>query len=567
MLVALSLTPMLCSRFLHVQSRHGRVYLWIESVYVRMEAGYRRALAWGLRHRFAVVAMSLVAVLIGVGIARSVPKEFLTAEDRSEFNIWLKLPLGSTIDQTLTATAAVEAQLQSIPQVTDVFSTIGAGAKKRVNEAQIYVQLLEKHARVPTQQQIMVDMRGRIGDLRLGLDEFAVEEVGMIDARSRHSELMYSIRGPDIDRLQYYANALVGRMQQAGGYADLHLSYETGKPEIALHIARERAADLGVPALSIGRTVSTLFAGYKATTFEEGGERYDVRVQVRPEYRDDLERLGMVQVRSAGGALVPLQNLVTPRIGSGPVQIDRENRSRSITLYANLDGKAAGTADEEIAAFASDIGIGGQYQFEPVGPSKRLRETFDAIAFAFVLALIAIYMILASQFNSFVHPFTIMLSAPLSFIGAFAAIALMGASLDLMGQIAFLMLMGIVMKNGILLVDYTNTLRSRGRSLREAVLEAGPIRMRPVLMTAGSTICGMLPVALGTGDGSEWRSPMGMIAIGGLATSTFLTLLVVPVAYTLVDDAQSLVVRALRRVRGTPVDRGAGPRPVGRKAA
>ena len=184
-----------------------------------------------------------------------------------------------------------------------------------------------------------------------------------------------------------------------------------------------------------------------------------------------------------------------------------------------------------------------------------------------MLALIAIYMILASQFNSFLHPFTIMLSAPLSFIGAFAAIALMGSALDLMGQIAFLMLMGIVMKNGILLVDYTNTLRSRGRSLREAVLEAGPIRMRPVLMTAGSTICGMLPVALGTGDGSEWRSPMGMIAIGGLATSTFLTLLVVPVAYTLIDDAQSLVVRALRRVRGLPRDRGEGPRPLDRKAA
>jgi HAE1 family hydrophobic/amphiphilic exporter-1 len=567
MLVALSLTPMLCSRFLHVQSEHGRVYQWIESVYVRLEASYRRALAWGLRHRFAVVAMALASVIIGVGIARSVPMEFLIAEDRSEFNVWLKLPLGSTIDQTLAATAAVEAQLQSLPQVTAVFSTIGAGAKKRVNEAQIYVQLLEKHERAPSQQQIMVDMRGRIGALGLGLDESAVEEVGMMDARSRHSELMYSIRGPDIGRLQYYANALVGRMRQAGGYADLHLSYETGKPEIALRIARERAADLGVPALSIGRTVSTLFAGYKTTTFEEGGERYDVRVQVRPEYRDDLESLGMVQVRSASGALVPLENLVTPRVGSGPVQIDRENRSRSITLYANLDGKAAGTADEEIAAFASDLGIGGQYEFAPVGPSKRLRETFDAIAFAFVLALIAIYMILASQFNSFLHPFTIMLSAPLSFIGAFATIALMGSALDLMGQIAFLMLMGIVMKNGILLVDYSNTLRSRGRSLREAVLEAGPIRMRPVLMTAGSTICGMLPVALGTGDGSEWRSPMGWIAIGGLATSTFLTLLVVPVAYTLVDDAQSLVVRALQRVRGLPEDRGEGPRPVGRRAA
>jgi HAE1 family hydrophobic/amphiphilic exporter-1 len=391
--------------------------------------------------------------------------------------------------------------------------------------------------------------------------------VGMIDARSRHSQLMYSIRGPDIDRLHYFANSLVERLKGVGGYADLHLSYETGKPEIALRIVRERAADLRVPALAIGRSVSTLFAGYKVTTFEEAGERYDVRVQVRPEYRDDLERLGMVQVRSSSGALVPLENLVTPRVGSGPVQIDRENRTRSITLYGNLDGKAAGTADQEIARFASQLGIGGEYEFEAVGPSRRLRETFDAITFAFVLALIAIYMILASQFNSFVHPFTIMLSAPLSFVGAFAALALMGSALDLMGQIAFLMLMGIVMKNGILLVDYTNTLRARGRSLYEAVLEAGPIRMRPVLMTAVSTIFGMLPVALGTGDGSEWRRPMGMIAIGGLATSTLLTLVVVPIAYTLIDDLQSLIVRGLQRVRGAAGDRRERPRPVGRKAA
>ena len=568
LLVALTLTPMLCSRFLRVQSEHGRLYRWIESGYVRLEASYRRALAWGLGHRLAVVGIALAAVAVGVGLARSVPKEFLIVEDRSEFNIWLKLPLGSPLDQTLAATAGVEAQLLSLPEVTAVFSTIGSGSKKRVNEAEIYVALLDKRERDPTQQEIMAELRGRIAALGLGLDDFAIEELGVIDVGSRQAQLMYSVRGPDIDRLQYFANSLVERMRRAGGYADLYLSYETGRPEIALNISRERAADLGVPALAIGRSVSTLFAGYKVTTFEEGGERYDVRVQVRPEYRDDLERLGMVQVRAANGALVPLENLVSPRIGSGPVQIDRENRSRSITLYGNLSGKAAGAADREIKAFASELGIGGEYEFAAMGQSRRLHETIDAITFAFVLALIAIYMILASQFNSFVHPFTIMLSAPLSFIGAFAAIALMGSALDLMGQIAFLMLMGIVMKNGILLVDYTNTLRSQGRSLTEAVLEAGPVRMRPVLMTAASTICGMLPVALGTGDGSEWRSPMGMIAIGGLATSTFLTLLVVPIAYTLIDDAQSWIARGLRRVRGGwPGDRGAWHRHLGRKAA
>jgi HAE1 family hydrophobic/amphiphilic exporter-1 len=392
----------------------------------------------------------------------------------------------------------------------------------------------------------MADVRRRIGGLDLSLEDYAVEELPIITVPgARSAQIMYVIRGPEIDTLQLHAHRLTNRMREQGGYTDLYVSYETGKPEIALEIARERAADLGVPALQIARTISAMLAGFKVTTFEEGGERYDVRVQVRPEYRDEPGKLDLLRVRAPSGALVPIRNLVTPRIGIGPVQIDRDNRTRSIIVYGNLDDKAAGTADDEVTRFGEELGIDGEYELEPIGPSKRLRETTAAVGFAFALALIAIYMILASQFNSFVHPITIMLSAPLSFIGAAAAIAVVGLPLDLMGQIAFLMLMGIVMKNGILLVDYTNTLRRRGNTLYDAVLEAGATRMRPVLMTAVSTIFGMLPVALSQGDGSEWRNPMGIIAIGGLATSTLLTLLVVPIFYTLLDDAASAARRAL----------------------
>ncbi|MBW2666750.1 MAG: efflux RND transporter permease subunit, partial [Deltaproteobacteria bacterium] len=268
-----------------------------------------------------------------------------------------------------------------------------------------------------------------------------------------------------------------------------------------------------------------------------------------PEYRNDPEKLSLVRVRASSGALVPLRNLVNPRIGSGPVQIERENRTRAITLYSNLDGKSAGEADVEISQFAAELDLPAEYDFEAAGTSKHLRESLEAITFAFVLALIAINMILATQFTSFTQPFIIMLSAPLSFIGAFAAIAAMGHELDTLGQIAFLMLMGIVMKNGILLVDYINTLRARGLSVRDAVLEAGPVRLRPVLMTAVSTVCGMLPLAFGVGDGAEWRNPMGVVCIGGLIASTLLTLLIVPVAYTLIDDAQNAVTRRLRPLR------------------
>lgn len=554
-LVSFTLTAMMCARYLRREDDPGRAFRVLEAGYNAFEGQYRRLLNWGLRHRVTVLALAVAAVLGGIAIARTIPADFLVEQDRSEFNVWIKLPLGTTVPQAQAIVARLEEDLRRHPEIRQVFSTIGGDVQKRVNEATLYVQLTHKSTRRVGQMEIMTDLRRRIAELRLPLEEFAVQEVPMFTMPgARHSQLIYAIRGPDIDRLQSFAQSLTARMRQSGGYADIHLSYESGKPEISLEIARDRAADLGVPAAQIGRTIAAMLTGFKAATFEERGERYDVRVQVRPEYRDDPGKLDLLRVRAPGGALVPLRNLVAPRIGSGPLQIDRDNRTHAITLYANLEEKAASTADEEVVRLAEELGIQGEYEVQPIGPSMRLRETKAAIRFAFVVALIAIYMILASQYNSFVHPLTIMVSAPLSFIGAFAAVAITGCSLDVMAQISFLTLMGIVMKNGVLLVDYTNTLRSRGLPLYEAVLQAGPTRMRPVLMTAVSTIFGMLPVALSRGDGSEMRSPMAIIAIGGLITSTFLTLLVVPVVYTLVDNLAAAALRLLgerKKEKGT----------------
>ncbi|MDP6979653.1 MAG: efflux RND transporter permease subunit [Myxococcota bacterium] len=546
-LVALTLVPMLSSLFGPSADKPGASYRALERLYVGLEARYRRALLWGLRHRAAVAGLALTAVVGGILLAQTIPVSFLISEDRSEFNVWFKLPLGSSVQESRLVSAAIEQEILEIPEVEGVFTTIGSGAKQRVNEVVAFVQLAHKSERKRPQHQIMAALRERMEAGAYPIDEFAVEDIGPFgEVGGRSAQLMYSLRGPDTDRLQYFGRSLQERMKAAGGYADLHLSFETGKPEIALEIMRERAAELGVPVVQIGRTIASLFAGYKAASYEEGGERYDVRVQLLPEYRDDPDKLSMVRVRASSGALVPLHNLVVPRIGAGPVQIDREGRTRSIMLTGNLAGKSMGEADDEVMRFASELGLDASVEIEPAGPPKRMRESLEAIGFAFALALVAIYMILAAQFNSFAHPFTIMLSAPLSFIGAFAGIALLGHELDTLGQIAFLMLMGIVMKNGILLVDYINTLRSRGRELHDAVVEAGITRLRPVLMTAVSTICGMFPLAYGAGDGSEWRNPMGVICIGGLCASTLLTLLIVPIAYTVVDGFQRRVERVIR---------------------
>jgi HAE1 family hydrophobic/amphiphilic exporter-1 len=568
LLVALTTTPMLCSRYLGLKREHGRVWLLLERAYAGLEFHYRRALRFGLAHRGLVVALLVGAVVLGAVTAKFVPVEFAPPADRSDFNVWLKLPLGSPIHETLAATTAVEAALHGHPEVRAVFSTIGGGVQKRVNEANLYVQLTPKAKRAQSQTEIMEEMRRRIGALGLPLKDYAVEEIQWFGiAGMRVADVMYSLRGPSTDRLNFFAQGLLSKMREAGGFVDLSSSYETGKPEIALELNRERAADLGVPAAQIGSTISALLAGFKVTSFEEGGERYDVRLQVLPEYRNDPQKLGLIQVRAPSGALVPLGNLVNPRVGSGPVEINREDRTRSITVLANLSGKSLGQAAAEMEAFGRELGVHGEYQLVPVGTAQDMAETIAAIGFAFLLALTALYMILASQFNSFVHPFTIMLSAPLSFVGAFAAMALLRFHLDIFGQIGLLMLMGLVMKNGILLVDYSNTLRERGASARSAVLEAGPARLRPVLMTTTAMVFGMLPVAFGKGDGAEFRAPMGVISIGGMASSTLLTLLVVPVVYTLVDDAQQWaegrlhVLRARFGPRPTPAlstERGSG---------
>jgi HAE1 family hydrophobic/amphiphilic exporter-1 len=339
-------------------------------------------------------------------------------------------------------------------------------------------------------------------------------------------------------------------MRDDADFVDVRSSFETGRPQITLEMDRGRAADLGVSSLSIGRSIRTLLAGEKVGSFEEAGRRYDVRVQVLPEYRDDPRKLDLIRLRSAGGELVPLTNAVRVRIDEGPVEIRRRNRTREIRLSANMAaGVPLGDGANKLEAWGRELGIAAPDTLVAGGGARVMNETADDILFAFGLGLAALYMILASLFNSFTHPFTIMVSAPLSFIGGFLALKIAGMSLDMMSGIGLLVLMGLVMKNGILLVDYINQLREEGRSRDEAILEAGPVRMRPVLMTSGALICGMLPTVLSSGVGAEFRAPMAMITIGGLLTSTLLTLVVVPVVYSLVDGASVRLQRLFTRVR------------------
>jgi HAE1 family hydrophobic/amphiphilic exporter-1 len=360
----------------------------------------------------------------------------------------------------------------------------------------------------------------------------------------------YSVRGKDLERLDAISRSIADRMRASGKFADVVTSFDARKPEAQATLDRQRAAALGIDARGLATTLRALVGGVKVATYEEGGERYDVRVRLEESQRDDLQKLGLIQVRGHGGGLVDLENVARLEAASGPAQIERRDRSRQVVVFANTPpGVPLGTAIAALERIVAEEGLPAGYSGSAEGEADRMRESFDAIVFAFVLALVALYMILAVSFDSYIQPAIVMLSAPLAFIGAFAALWLAGQSMSLFAQIGIVVLMGLVMRTGVLLVDCANQLAKQGRDLKAAVVEAGQLRLRPILMTTFATVAGMVPVAFARSDGAEFRNPMGILMIGGMTSSMVLTLYVVPVFYTLVAGARR------RSGRRAPVER------------
>ena len=565
LLVAFTLTPMLSSRLLRREEAHGALFEKLESLYRALERGYTRALERTLRHRMVVVALGLASIAAAAVIARSIPLEFTSHIDRSEFEAVVELPLGTGLAETRRIVRSAAEELSRVPHVEHVFTTIGADTQGRVSQAQLYVGLTHKSEREIEQAVVMEEARTVLAAVVPDAKRVGVNEVSFVSGGGFSAfNLSYSLQGPELETLASRADRVAEDMRASELFVDVTVSYDASRPEVRASVDRSRAADLGVPLRELATTLRTMVGGIDATSYEEAGERYDVRVRLLPEQRDSLGELGLVQVRTRDGNLADLASLAHLELSTGPVQIERENRVRKIDLFANLPPDVAlGTASDALDGIVAGAGLPEGYAGFHRGWGERMRDSIDAVKFAFVLALTALYMVLAAQFNSFTQPLVVMVTAPLSFVGAFAALALTGVHLSMFGQIALLALMGLVMKNGILLVDRANQLRAQGLDANAAMLEAGPVRLRPVLMTTFSTVAGMIPVALSSADGAEFRIPMGVLAIGGMLSSTLLTLAVVPVVYTLLADAQRRLLRAARqRVRPALIrGGGAGPEP------
>ncbi len=562
MLVSFTLTPVMSSKLLVAAHGTSALSRGVDALMSSLERVYGVIIGAALRHKLTTLAITL-ASLVGAGfLAKNIPGEFMTAQDRAQFSVKVELPTGTRLEDTVRATEAVAADLRgTVKDIVSTLTTVGGGTQGEKTKGEIRVSLVSSKKRTYTQAALMAWARERYRNVKGAV--ISVAELGMFEGGGRTEPIQFAIRGDDLDDMVKAADALVARLKEERGFVDVEHSFRGGKPEVAIRIDRERAASFGVPVATVATAIRAFMAGDAVSELKDGADAYDITVRLPPDQRDRIESLSSLQVRSATGQLVDLSNVVETSRESGPSMIERQNRQRQIMIYANLEGLALGEAKTRVDAIAREV-VPTQFDTSHEGMAKIMGESFGYLLEAIVLAVLLVYMILAAQFNSLVQPLTIMVSLPLSLIGAFGGLYLGGMTINILSMVGVVMLMGIVTKNAILLVDFANQELARGTSVTEALIKAGRLRLRPILMTSIAMIFGMVPVALALSEGGEMRAPMGVCVIGGLITSTVLTLVIVPVVYFYVDRVvHSGIVRWLDKAiftqheaqpaEGTPV--------------
>jgi HAE1 family hydrophobic/amphiphilic exporter-1 len=509
---------------------------------------YRGVIAWALDHRgrvlgIAAAAFGAAVVLMGVG---AVGGQFMPTTDRGELMVTIQTPVGSSLGYTRAKGEAIDRYLRSRPEVEYTYFTIGGGFQRTVTDGTIYVKMKPKGERKLTEQEFQIVLRQTLPSFR-GVKTGIREASGMGGGQL---PVQVNVLGPDVNRLQELNDRLMAAIRDVPGLVDLKSSLEGRKPEYVIEVNRDLAADVGLSIGSLSSTLRTVLAGQTATTYEdERGETHDVVVRVAPEYRTSFADLARIPVatstinpRTLSAVMVPLGQVAQIRPSGAPAEIKRLSLERMARLEGNYEGRALTKVMGDIKQRLATIALPPGYRLDIGGEQKNFGESVTYILESLVLAIVFVYFILASQFGSFLQPLAIMLSLPLSIVGVLVALMLTRDTFNILSMIGVIMLMGLVTKNAILLIDFTNKARDQGATRRQALINAGEIRFRPIIMTTCSMIFGMLPTALALGEGGEFRAPMARAVIGGLITSTLLTLIVVPVVYTYLDDFGSRVV-------------------------
>ncbi len=548
--VSFTLDPMLSSRWFDPDIERKGKRNFVQRALDRFNAAFERTadrykgvVGWSLDHRAVVLGLAALAFAAGLAVFAALQSEFMTPMDQGEFVVRFKSAPGSSIVETRSRLEEVLKALAERKEVVYTYASIGAGDADTVRDAMVFVKLVDRSERKTGLKQFLGEERRRLE--RIPGIELSVQE----DPDAFQKPLQLAVRGDDIPTLKRYAGAIKKELYTVPGIVDLEATMEQDLPEYRLAVDRQRAAAMGLGTSAVASTVGVLVGGEAVSTYEdETGEAVDVRLRLPAALRQDVTQVGDLRISvptKAGPALVPLADLVTFTRAVSPAEISRRDLTRQVVIDANLDNLPLGTAGEKAMDVAGRVKLAPGYKLVMQGDTEMMVESFGYMGEALFLAIVFVYLILAAQFESFIDPLAIMLSLPLAVVGMAGMLLITGDTISIMSLIGLIMLMGLVTKNAILLVDFTKVLRGRGMERREALITAGRTRLRPIMMTTSAMIFGMLPLFFALGKGAEFRAPMARAVVGGLITSTLLTLVVVPVVYSLLDDVAAWLHRRM----------------------
>lgn len=543
-IVAFSLTPMVSAYWIKAeteeQSSKERTH-FVQRALDKFEAGFQSVremydslMSWALERPKKVVAVGIISLLLNLLLLPFVGTEFQPTYDSGEFSVNVKAPIGTSLQKTVELAKPLQQEISQLPEVKIVALNIGNG-RNPVNQGSLDIRLKPSNERERSMQQIMDDLRGRFQNVE-GLKVTVVSNQG--GGRGDSRPVQIGLRGSNIKELKNYAQQLADMIRRTEGATDVDISDSEEQPEIVVKLDHAKASEFGLDATEVGKVIEMAIMGKSTSnSYTIGDNDYDIILQLEQSQRTNINDVMNLRISSSAGQFIRLGDIADVRYGSGPTRIEREDKQRQIVVYANTVGISPGDLISKVRnEYIPELNLPPGYNYKMIGQADNMARSFKEVYKAVILAIVVVYMVLAAQFESFSQPLIIMVSLPFAIIGAILGLLVAGQTANMMSMIGFTMLLGLVTKNAILLIDYANQEREKGMSIREAVLLACSLRLRPILMTTLSTILGMLPIALGIGEGAELRQSMGVVLIGGLTTSTLLTLVVVPLIYLLFEE-------------------------------
>ncbi len=543
---AMTLAPARSAQMLNFDAaRQTRLGHIVDSLFEKLARGYGKVLAMGIRRPLSVLAMAVIVFLSSIYIFKKLPSEFVPSQDQSRLMIRLQTAVGSDLSETDRVFQRAEQFLQNRPEIVRVFGAVG-GFGGGVNSGVLFVTMKDPGERM-SQQELSGIIRKELNSypgVRAVVQDLSQQGF----TAQRGFPVEFSVRGSEWGKLVEYSTDIRDKLTASGLVTDVDTDYQVGMPELRIVPDRARAADLGVPVEEVATTINALIGGVRSGKYSSGGRRIDIRTRLLAGQRSRPEDLARLRVRTAAGDLMPLSALVKEDEQPALQSVTRRDRERAISIYGNV---APGHSQNEALAFVESMSkeLPPGYRLVLGGSSVAFRESMGQLLFALILGIIVAYMVLASQFNSFLHPITVLSILPLSVAGAAFALLITGKTINIFSMIGLLLLLGIAKKNSIILVDYAVQKQKEGSSAREAMLKAGPVRLRPILMTSMATLCAAIPPALALGPGAETRGPMAVAIIGGLVISTALSLLVVPAFFVVADDVKNKIAEFMARRR------------------